>query len=484
MKLKFRNTIFITSLIIIAMAIVLGACAGSETPPPTQDEAMIQTQAAQTVVAEITQTASVSGEEVAVTEPVTQAPPPGPTPDPNIPIAVVPTPAPEEPAAVANYNTTINSGPGTNYVVYSTLLGGQTAKVVGKSEDGLWWAVSVPVAPTGSGWVDAAWVTASNADGVPVLPTPPVPPTVEIVPPGPDDPQATALVNVYVRSGPATNFPAYGIASAGVSGRVIGRSEDGQWWVIRLNPEKIGIGYGWVSAAYTTAQNVETVQTIKTPQAITAAPPPPPPAGVPTVTAIDFVNVRSGPGTNFSVLVVAPPGSSGETSGKSADGAWWQVKISTQYSADGFGWVSADWVVAQNTDGVPVVEAPSAPPVVPTAPPPTGTTGCAVVSQDPPDGTVITIDTPFSTTWVLQNTGAERWDFGEVDLRFVGAAANVQLHQGPDIYDLTANVQPGGTYNFTVPMIAPFNMGAYGELWEVARSNQVICQFYVYIQVP
>ena len=36
--------------------------------------------------------------------------------------------------------------------------------------------ISVPPAPQGQGWVDAAWVTASGADGVAVVATPPVPP--------------------------------------------------------------------------------------------------------------------------------------------------------------------------------------------------------------------------------------------------------------------------------------------------------------------
>jgi hypothetical protein len=85
---------------------------------------------------------------------------------------------------------------------------------------------------------------------------------------------------------------------------------------------------------------------------------------------------------------------------------------------------------------------------------------------------------------VLQNTGAEKWDQGEVDLRYVGAAANIPLHQGSDVYDLAAAVQPGATYNFSVSMIAPFEPGVYGELWEVAKGSQVYCQFYVFITVP
>ena len=338
------------------------------------------------------------------------APPPGPTPDPNIPVAVIPTAAPGGPSAIANFNTTIFSGPGSNYVVYATFLGGATATVNGKSEDGLWWAISVPVAPTGSGWVEATWVTVSNADGVPVLPTPPVPPTVEMVPPGPDDPQATALANVFVRTGPATNFPAFGIAPAGTTGRVIGVSEDGQWWVVRLNPANVGAGFGWVMAEYTTASNVEGIQTIQNPDTFSNVPPAPPPSGAPAATAIEFVNVRTGPGTTYPVLGVASPGASAEVSGKSADGGWWQVLVPAQFSSTGFGWVSADFVITQNTDSVPVVDAPAPPPTVETTPPPPSGTGCTVVSQSPADGTVLAPGTGFSTTWVLQNTGADKWD--------------------------------------------------------------------------
>ena len=486
-KNRTNKSVIILSLFILGV-MVLGACAPAATPAPTQDVALVQTEAAQTVVADITQNAPVATQAPPPTAvPATQPPPPGPTPDPSIPIAIVPTPAPGEPSALANYNTTINSGPGTNYVVYAVFLGGSTAKVVGKSEDGLWWAVSVPVATGsgGNGWVEAAWVTASNIDGVPVLPTPPVPPTVDLVPPGPEDPQATAIANVYVRSGPATNFPAYGIAPAGANARVLGVSEDGQWWVVRLNPENVGAGYGWVAAAYTTAQNVDSVQTIKTPQASTTTAPPPPPEGVPTATTVDFVNVRSGPGTNYAVLFVAPPGASGEVSGKSSDGAWWQVKISTQYSADGFGWVSADWVVTQNTESVPVVDAPPAPPPVESTPPPSsGTAGCMLVSQSPADGTTFSIGAPFNTTWVLQNTGTTKWDQGEYDVAFVGAYNNNWLHTGPDIYDLTTSVQPGATYNVTVPMLAPFGPGQFGELWQLSYGGQMVCQFWVYIVVP
>jgi uncharacterized protein YraI len=290
---------------------------------------------------------------------------------------------------------------------------------------------------------------------------------------------------VYVRTGPATNYPAYGVALAGANGRVIGRSEDGQWWVVRINPENVGAGYGWVMAQYTQASNVADVQTIQNPETPPSVPPDPPPSDAPSATAVEFVNIRTGPGTNYPVLGVASPGASGEVSGKSEDGAWWQLVIPTQYSSSGFGWVSAGYVVTQNTDSVPVAEAPPPPPTVETTPPPpVSGAGCTLVSQEPADGTQFDPGIGFSTTWVLQNTGSDTWDQGEVDLRYVGAAANIPLHQGSDFYDLAASVEPGATYNFTVSMISPFDPGTYGEVWEVVLGNQPICQFYSYITVP
>jgi uncharacterized protein YraI len=464
-----------TFIIVAITALLVTACGSpTPTPAPTQDVALIQTQSAQTVVANLTQSAPVPATPV--------PPPPGPTPNASLPVAVIPTPAAGEPAAIANYNTTINSGPGTNYVVYSVFLGSATAKVVGKNENGTWWAISVPVAPNGMGWVDAAWVTVSNAGSVPVVAAPPVPASVALVPPGPTDPQAATLANTYVRTGPGTNYPAYGIAPAGASAWVIGKSEDSQWWVVRLDPVKVGAGYGWVSVQYTQAQNVDTVQVIQTPPPAQAVPASPPAAGVPAGTATDYVNVRTGPGTNYPVLGVAGPGASAEITGKSADGAWWQIKVPTSFSADGFGWASAGYVITQNTDSVPVVAAPPAP-AVPPAPPTSTVTGCLLESQNPADGTVFAAATSFDTTWVLKNTGSTNWDQSALSFVYKGAASNVWLHPGPDQYGLTSTVEPGWTYNFTVPMLSPSVPGTFGEMWQLTDGSQIVCQFYVYIEV-
>jgi uncharacterized protein YraI len=188
----------------------------------------------------------------------------------NEPVSVVPEGVAGGPVVEAAVNTVIMGGPGMNYVVYGAFLGGKTAIATGLSEDGMWYTISMPVAPNGIGWVSGAYVIARDTTGLPVLPTPPVPPTVELVPPAEGDPQAVALTQIYVRNGPGDTYPAYGIAQTNAKARVVGKSQDGAWLTVRLNPEVVGLGYGWVATAYTQPSNIDSV-------AVVAAPSQPPP---------------------------------------------------------------------------------------------------------------------------------------------------------------------------------------------------------------
>ncbi len=100
---------------------------------------------------------------------------------------------------------------------------------------------------------------------------------------------------------------------------------------------------------------------------------PEPEPGVPTgrVTAPNGVNVRSGPGTNFPVLGVAPFGTEGEIIGRSADSRWWVV--AAPRAPGGSGWVSADFVAASNAADVPIIASPPPPVVIVPTPAPTPT---------------------------------------------------------------------------------------------------------------
>jgi heat shock protein HslJ len=100
---------------------------------------------------------------------------------------------------------------------------------------------------------------------------------------------------------------------------------------------------------------------------------PEPDPGVPTgrVTAPNGVNIRSGPGTNFPVLGVAPFGATGEIIGRSADRNWWVVAAPA--APGGSAWVSADFVAASDAADAPVIASPPPPVVIVPSPAPTPT---------------------------------------------------------------------------------------------------------------
>lgn len=78
-------------------------------------------------------------------------------------------------------------------------------------------------------------------------------------PPPTDGPYVVANYNVNVRSGPGTEYPAYGVAALGSSAEIIGVSPDREWWMIRLPTTISPDGTGWVSAEYVTAYNADQV---------------------------------------------------------------------------------------------------------------------------------------------------------------------------------------------------------------------------------
>jgi serine/threonine-protein kinase len=98
--------------------------------------------------------------------------------------------------------------------------------------------------------------------------------------------------------------------------------------------------------------------------------PPTPEPGVPTITAVADVNVRSGPDVAYEVIGSLSQGQTAEAVGLSADGMWWAINFPA--SPTGQGWVSDAFVTAEDTENLPVIQGPPPPtPIPPTAEPPT-----------------------------------------------------------------------------------------------------------------
>lgn len=88
------------------------------------------------------------------------------------------------------------------------------------------------------------------------------------------------------------------------------------------------------------------------------------PAVEPQLVAPGTVNIRSGPGTNYSVIGALNANAPVRIIGRNSDTSWWQVEI----TPGSIGWVASSVVSASNAESVPVTEA-SAAAVAPAAAP-------------------------------------------------------------------------------------------------------------------
>jgi len=131
--------------------------------------------------------------------------------------------------------------------------------------------------------------------------------------------------------------------------------------------------------------------------------PPTPGAGEPTatVTARAGVNVRTGPGLEYSIIGIAPFGSTLEVVGVSADGTWWVVNIPG--APNDYGWVSDEYVEVENGDNLLVIPAPPTPTPAAT---PTATATPAPDIQFTASRTTINAGERSTLSWSVENVSA------------------------------------------------------------------------------
>lgn len=96
--------------------------------------------------------------------------------------------------------------------------------------------------------------------------------TVAVPTPGADVPYGEIIApdGVYVRTGPSEEYEPIGTIAFGVKTVIVGRSEDGGWWVIPV--QGATKNQGWISATYVKAFNTENVPVVPAPP-VPAAPP-------------------------------------------------------------------------------------------------------------------------------------------------------------------------------------------------------------------
>lgn len=285
----------------------------------------------------------------APTPAATGTPPPAADPDDG---TTAPVTAPLNAVLTVGGEMNIRSGPGEEYDRIGGASAGEEFRITGKNEDGNWWQIDFGGEIA---WIYAPFVTATNAENVPVVgasmaePPPPAPRTGTAAPQT-QGAAISVLGDMNVRSGPGTAYDRIGGAAEGETYDVTGKSQDGQWWQIDFDGRS-----GWIFAPYVLAANVENVPVVDAPQAGATEPgepateTPATPAG-PLATTAGDLNVRAGPGTEYDRIGGANEGEEFAITGRSSDGEWWRIDFEGRS-----GWLYAPFVLAANAENVPVV---------------------------------------------------------------------------------------------------------------------------------
>ena len=217
------------------------------------------------------------------------------------------SPAFAEPA-YATRNVNVRAGPSLNYDIVDQLVAGEPVEKGTCNSDSTWCYVRHE---GDNGWVAAVFLT-SNAPGQPEQP-----PAEE--PSGSGD-AYTASTQLNIRTGPDTRFAVVDRLDRGEQVTRGQCSDDAEWCYISHDGAD-----GWVAARFLSPVNV-----------------PEPPSNTPsgsTRIAVSQVNVRTGPGTNFSIVDRLDGGESVELTQCTDDRAWCYV------SHDGpDGWVAANYL--------------------------------------------------------------------------------------------------------------------------------------------
>ncbi|MGB4590027.1 MAG: SH3 domain-containing protein [Clostridiaceae bacterium] len=230
-------------------------------------------------------------------------------------------------------NLNMRSGAGTTYGILLTIPKGTTLSVQALS--GSFAKVSYGGK---TGYVSTSYLQVVTAS----TPVAPVTPTVPVAPPTGTDTRMTTG-NLNMRSGAGTT---YGILLTIPKGTTLSlQSVEGKWAKVSYGGKT-----GYVSTDYLQVVNV-------TPPVVPVAPP----AGTDTRMTTGNLNMRSGAGTTFSILLTIPKGTT--ISVQSVEGKWAKVSYGGKT-----GYVSTDYLQVVSVTPPVVPETPVTPPVVPETP--------------------------------------------------------------------------------------------------------------------
>ena len=239
----------------------------------------------------------------------------------------------EERSAKTTEYVNFRSGPGTNYSSKGVIALGTTVTVTDTS-NAQWYAVRLSNGSTGYIFAEYISFTGSNTPSATAAPTQ--------APSNGSEQSAKTTEYVNFRSGPGTNYSSKGVIALGTTVTVTDTSNS-EWYAVRLSNGSTG----YIFAHYLKLNSSSSATA-------TPAPTQAPSGSEQSAKTTEYVNFRSGPGTNYSSKGVIASGTTVTVTDRS-NSEWYAVRLANGST----GYIFAQYLKVTGTSSATPTQAPS-----------------------------------------------------------------------------------------------------------------------------
>ena len=239
----------------------------------------------------------------------------------------------EERSAKTTEYVNFRSGPGTNYNSKGVIALGTTVTVTDTS-NAQWYAVRLSNGSTGYIFAEYISFTGSNMPSATAAPTQ--------APSNGSEQTAKTTEYVNFRSGPGTNYSSKGVIALGTTVTVTDTSNS-EWYAVRLSNGSTG----YIFAQYLKLNSSSSATA-------TPAPTQAPSGSEQSAKTTEYVNFRSGPGTNYSSKGVIALGTT-VTVTDTSNSEWYAVRLSNGST----GYIFAQYLKLNSSSSATATPAPT-----------------------------------------------------------------------------------------------------------------------------
>ena len=239
----------------------------------------------------------------------------------------------EERSAKTTEYVNFRSGPGTNYSSKGVIALGTTVTVTDTS-NAQWYAVRLSNGSTGYIFAEYISFTGSNTPSATAAPTQ--------APSNGSEQSAKTTEYVNFRSGPGTNYSSKGVIALGTTVTVTDTSNS-EWYAVRLSNGSTG----YIFAQYLKLNSSSSATA-------TPAPTQAPSGSEQSAKTTEYVNFRSGPGTNYSSKGVIALGTT-VTVTDTSNSEWYAVRLSNGST----GYIFAQYLKLNSSSSATATPAPT-----------------------------------------------------------------------------------------------------------------------------